>query len=142
MAGQVGRTEGVGWNIGVSRTVSHPLAEVWELLVSKEGLRLWLGDVGDWSPAKGERYETATGITGEVRSRHEQNRLRLTWRPSDWSHDTTVQVAVTPSDERTLLRFHQEWLASPEERASQRDYWRAALDQVLNTLENRTQSAS
>jgi uncharacterized protein YndB with AHSA1/START domain len=32
-----GLTRGVGWEIGVSRTVAFPLEEVWDFLTSPEG---------------------------------------------------------------------------------------------------------
>jgi uncharacterized protein YndB with AHSA1/START domain len=78
-------------------------------------------------PHKGARYETTDGTSGEVRSFHELNRVRLTWRPRRWDHDTTVQVAITPRGKGTRLRFHQEWLADADERARQRDHCRACL---------------
>ena len=43
-ARHVGLTKDAGWEIGVSRTVPHPLDEVWRLLTSDEGLALWLGE--------------------------------------------------------------------------------------------------
>lgn len=39
----VGETRDVGWQIGVSRTVDHPIEDVWALLASEAGLDLWLG---------------------------------------------------------------------------------------------------
>ncbi|MGW5195605.1 SRPBCC domain-containing protein [Kribbella sp. NPDC004138] len=48
------------------------------------------------------------------------NRVRLTWQPVDWSHDSTVQVTVSASSGGTVVRFHQERLASAAERERQR----------------------
>jgi uncharacterized protein YndB with AHSA1/START domain len=130
----IGQTKDVGWNIGVSRTVPHPVEHVWRLLTSRRGLRLWLGET-ELGSHKGDRYRTTDGTVGELRSFHENNRLRLTWRPPDWDHDTTVQVALTARGEtRTVLRFHQEWLADAEEREQQRDHWRAVMDEVVAAL--------
>ena len=129
----VGQTKDVGWHIGVSKTVPHPVEHVWALLTSRDGLRLWLGDV-ELSTAKGDRYETPNGTVGEIRSFHEHNRVRLTWRPADWDHDTTVQVAVVGQGDKTMLRFHQEWLADADERARQREHWRAVMASVEAAL--------
>jgi uncharacterized protein YndB with AHSA1/START domain len=128
-----GQTKDVGWNIGVSKTLPCSVEQVWALLTSADGLRLWLGDV-TLGTRKGDRYETADGTVGEIRSFHPHDRVRLTWRPADWTHDTTVQVAVTGSGEKTVLRFHQEWLADAGERERQREHWRAAMARVVAAL--------
>jgi uncharacterized protein YndB with AHSA1/START domain len=127
-----GQTKDVGFNVGVSKTIAVPLADVWDFIVSGEGLKIWLGE-GVRLAVK-ERYETTEGTVGEVRSLHEHDRVRLTWRPEDWDHDTTVQVAMVASGEKTMLRFHQEWLADADERSRQRDHWQAVLAAVVDAL--------
>ena len=42
---EVGRTKDAGFQIGVSRTVPHDAAAVWELLTSSVGLAVWLGEL-------------------------------------------------------------------------------------------------
>ncbi|WP_431925283.1 SRPBCC family protein [Amycolatopsis tucumanensis] len=132
MTKEVGRTADAGWQVGVSRTLPYPAAAVWEFLTSTAGAEIWLGAVVPGG--KGERYETAGGTTGEVRSYRELDRIRLTWRPKDWDHDSTVQVTVSPSGDRTVVRFHQEWLAGAEERAAQREHWKGVVDRVAEAL--------
>lgn len=130
----VGQTKDVGFNIGVSKTVSYPIEQVWRLITSPEGIAIWLGVGVTELGRKGGRYQTADGTTGEIRSHHELDRVRLTWRPADWDHDTTVQVAVTSQGDRTLLVFHQEWLADSAERERQRTHWRKVMADVLDAL--------
>ncbi|MGQ0840376.1 hypothetical protein [Actinokineospora sp.] len=69
-----------------------------------------------------------------MRGYHEHDRVRLTWRPAGWDHDTTIQVAVSGSGSRTVLRFHQEWLADAEERGRQREHWRKVLADMVAAL--------
>lgn len=126
---EVGRTRDAGWEIGVSRTVDGPIGAVWDLIVSPEGTAIWLGD--GVTLVKGEPYETSAGAHGEVRSRHELDRIRLTWWPPGWSHDTTLQLTVRASGEhRTRIGIHQERLADAAERERQRRHWQ----QVINAL--------
>ncbi|NIH79287.1 SRPBCC family protein [Amycolatopsis viridis] len=132
MTNEVGRTAGAGWQIGVSRTLPHPASAVWAFLTSAEGAAIWLGTAVPERP--GERYETASGTAGEVRSFRELDRIRLTWRPRDWDHESTVQVTVSGSGDRSVLRFHQEWLANAEERARQREHWTGVIDRVADAL--------
>ncbi|MGH3427328.1 MAG: SRPBCC domain-containing protein [Mycobacteriales bacterium] len=61
-------------------------------------------------------------------------RIRLTWCPSGWEHDTTLQVTVSASGSGTLLRFHQERLASPAEREAQRIHWQSVVDALAAAL--------
>lgn len=130
-----GLTKDAGWEIGVSRTVPYPVEQVWDLLLSSRGLRLWLGET-ELGTSRGDRYETADGTVGELRGLRRNDRVRITWRPPDWDHESTVQIAVTPrGDGRTVLRFHQERLADEAERTRQRDHWRAVLTRVIDALE-------
>ncbi len=86
----------------------------------------------------GAAYQTSDGTSGEVRSFRPLDRVRLTWQPEDWTHDSTVQFTVSrTASGRTLLRFHQERLADATEREQQRAHWTAVLDAVVTALENR-----
>ena len=136
VATPVGLTRDAGWQIGVSRTLDHPVGQVWEFLTSPEGRAVWLGHGVDLLDERGRAYRTAEGTAGEVRSVRDRDRIRLTWRPEGWDHDSTVQVAVTAAGGgRTVLRFHQERLADAAERARQRAHWRAVLDSVAAALD-------
>lgn len=129
-----GLTKDAGWNIGVSRTLPHSIEDVWDFVTSPEGVALWLGS--GVALAEGISYETDDGTVGEVRSLHANDRVRLTWHPADWSHDSTVQVAVAASGQKTVLRFHQERLASANERERQRAHWAQVMTAVVEKLDS------
>lgn len=132
----VGLTRDAGWQIGVSATLLVPIEQVWGFLTSPEGMRLWLGHEVDLLHEPGQPYRTQDGTHGEVRSLRPRDRVRLTWRPPGWDHDSTVQVAVQVAGPgRTLLRFHQERLADAGERERQRTHWRAVLTSVVAALQ-------
>jgi uncharacterized protein YndB with AHSA1/START domain len=109
----VGKTKDAGWQIGVSITVGRPATEVWSRLTSPDGLAIWLGSGVELAGSAHQRYETSTGTTGEVRSHRPHDRIRLTWKPSDWDHDTTPQITLDDRGDRTGVRFHQERLRMP-----------------------------
>ncbi|MEU8524402.1 MULTISPECIES: SRPBCC domain-containing protein [Streptomyces] len=124
-----GLTRDAGWEIGVSRTFPLPPSAVWDFVVSPEGVALWLGPGVVLPTEKGETYETADGVTGELRGYRPGDRVRLTYGP------TTVQVAVSATGEgRAVLRFHQERMADEAERERQRAHWRAVMAEVARTL--------
>ncbi len=129
----IGKTKDAGWEIGVSKTVPYPLRQVWDYL-SGPGLAVWLGDVR-LEPEKGAPYETADGTVGEVRGYRELERIRLTWKPKSWEHESTVQVALrSVGPDKTAVGFHQERLAGPEERAAQREHWQGVMKSVVDGL--------
>ncbi|KDN87693.1 hypothetical protein KCH_05480 [Kitasatospora cheerisanensis KCTC 2395] len=66
-----------------------------------------------------------------MRGYRPQDRIRVT------RGTTTVQVTVAPAADgaRTMLRFHQEHLASAEEREQQRTHWQAVLDRAAAVLD-------
>lgn len=132
---EVGHTRDAGWEIGVSRTLPQAPDTVWALLTGPEGLALWLGPDAVLTPERGAPYRTSDGTVGQVRSYRPHDRVRLTWRPPGWDHDSTVQVAIVPaSGNRTSVRFHQERLSGPQEREEQRAHWRAVLDAIEDAL--------
>ena len=130
----VGKTKDAGWQIGVSITVHRPAPEVWDWLIGPEGFGTWLGDDVELTGTKGESYETADGTHGELRSFRPLDRIRLTWQPPDWAHDSTIQIAIDDRGDRTRIVFHQERLASAEERAAQREHWKAVSERVRRGL--------
>ena len=110
------------------------LAKVWAAIVDDDGVRTWLGDGVHLPAHRGTPYTTATGTRGEFRSFHPNDRIRLTWRPTEWDHESTVQVTVSERGGRTVIRFHQERLADPAERERQRGHWRAVMDELVEAL--------
>lgn len=130
---EVGETAGAGFEIGVQRTLPIAQDRLWELLLSADGRRLWLGDISAGALEAGATYETADGIHGELRTIKPEERLRLTWHPDDWDTDSTLQVSLAcprNSVEKTVLRFHQERLADSGTREAMREHWRAVLDRL------------
>jgi uncharacterized protein YndB with AHSA1/START domain len=132
----VGRTKDAGWEIGVSRTLPLPVEEVWDFLTSPAGSAVWLGAGVQRLDEPGAAYETEAGTAGQVRSFRPQDRVRLTWRPVEWDHDSTVQFTVTPvAGDRTRVVFHQERLVDAAERERQREHWQGVMDAVAAALE-------
>lgn len=130
MSDTTGLTKDAGWELGVRTTVPAPVEAVWAFLLG-EGLPVWLGDIAALPEEKGAAYSTADGVTGTIRSRTEGLRVRLTWRPDDWPHDSTLQVTVKPAASGTTIGFHHEHLADREERRMMLGHWKnvaAALD--------------
>ena len=134
----VGKTKDAGWQIGVSITVDRNVVDVWDYLMSRDGIETWLGAGVKFHGSKGEPYRTADGVTGELRSYRPLDRIRLTWHPEAWDHESTVQIALDDKGDRTRIVFHQERLADAEERKLQRAHWETVAKQVEHDLSHQT----
>ncbi len=131
------KTAGSGWQVGVSQTLPYAGSQVWDFLVGRDGVEIWLGPGAELSTDLGSTYETANGTTGEIRGFSAGDRLRLTWRPKDWDHDSTLQITVDGTDQKSTLRFHQEWLTGADEREEQRAYWTDVTERMVAALAER-----
>jgi len=122
MTDTTGRTKDAGWEVGVRQVVPARIEVAWEFLLG-DGLPLWLGET-TLPHSKGESYRTADGVAGEVRAYAENTKVRLTWRPEDWPHDTTLQVSVKEAVGGTTIVIHHERLADREERRMMLGHWK------------------
>ena len=127
----VGQTADADFQVGVQKTLHVPPDGAWSLLVEGPGRDIWLGRVEGLEFRKGERYRTAEGVWGEIRSVVPGQRIRLTWRRADLAQASTLQLYLVASGEKTSVRFHQERLSSLEERERMRAHWREALERLL-----------
>ena len=113
--------DATGLELGLRRDVDAAVDEVWEYFVV-DGLTTWLGDT-TLGLHKGDTYLTADGVAGEILSRTDQLRLRITWQPDDWDHDSTLQVTLMPAGSGTTIGFHHEGLTSSSERSRMLAHW-------------------
>jgi uncharacterized protein YndB with AHSA1/START domain len=114
-----GLTKDAGWQLGVRRTVAAPLEEVWDHLVSAEGLRPVL---------------TAGGTVTEARSRTERKRVRVRWREDGADHVTTLQLTLLTAVSGTTIALHQDQLTGPQERERLLTHWTRLLERIVADL--------
>ena len=128
-------TKDDGWDVGVRQTIDAPLDDVWAFLLGA-GLPIWLGNT-TLTLDKNARYATDDDIFGHVISVSPKSRLRLTWQPGEWDHDSTLHVTVKKTPEGTVLGFQQERLASREERKIMLSHWKDVLARLDDALAGR-----
>ncbi|NMR29262.1 SRPBCC domain-containing protein [Crystallibacter degradans] len=131
-----GLTQDAGWEMGVRKTVPAPLPQVWDFLIG-EGLPLWLGET-TLGARRRDQYETADGTRGEIRRFHPHERIRLTWEPQAWDHESILQITLMQVQAGTTIGFHQEQLASAAEREEMLDHWHDVADRIAAALGKRT----
>ena len=123
MSDTTGLTTDAGWELGVRTTVAAPLPEVWQYLLG-DGLALWLGEIDALPTEKGAAFATADGVHGTIRSFTDATRIRLSWKPDDWPHDTILQLTVKEAATGTTIGIHHEQLADREERKLMLGHWK------------------
>jgi uncharacterized protein YndB with AHSA1/START domain len=122
-----------GWEVSVRKTVPVPVADVWTFLIGA-GLALWLGDT-KLPKEKGAAFVTDDGVRGTLRLRTEGSRVRITWQPSDWPHDTNLALTVKDAEPGTIIEFHHEDLTDRDERRMMLGHWKNVLEQLAVALD-------
>lgn len=134
---EVGETAAAGYQVGCQRTLRISKPQLWEFLTSPAGMPTWLGADIDAALAPGERFETDEAIRGEIRTRADGERLRLTWQPSGWDRPSTLQLTLSyPRNTagKTTLRIHHEHLSDAATREAMRSRWTAVLDAIEDQI--------
>lgn len=124
------RTNDKGWEVGVRETVNALLPAVWQFLIG-DGVSLWLGETTLLLDT-GATYQTTDGVRGEVRSCTPNAKIRITWWPEDWPHDTLLQVTVREATTGTTIGFHHEQLADRDERKMMLGHWKNVIGAIAS----------
>lgn len=129
----VGLTAGAGFQIGVRRTIALSQEKTWELLISPQGRKLWLGETPTITFEKGQAFCSKEGVNGVFRVVKPGEQLRLSWQPTGWPEASTLQIRLLPaaSPGRTTISFHQEHLDSMQRREEMKVRWEAVLNRLM-----------
>lgn len=138
----LGETESVGYEIGVSKTLQISTEKLWKILMSPEGVSIWLGKA-DFKLEKGFLYETANKTSGEIRTIDPGIRIRLTYQIKPDAKPSTLQMYLMANGKynsretnstKTSLRFHHEKLQDNKEREAMKKHWQEILKKIENHL--------
>ena len=129
---EIGLTKDTGWQVGLRRTIPVPVEMIWDLLISPQGIRIWLGDGEPFELAKGAKYHLDDGTSGEVRVVKPLSHFRITRFPPvpDYLRASTVQIRVLGNKEKTTLVFHEEHLPNKQARLSRKSYYLQVIEQI------------
>lgn len=130
-----GRNLKGSWSATISKALWRPQREVWDFMMSEEGLADWLEPLEGLRLVKGATFEAPDGIFGEVRSFLAPQRLRLRFQDAEIPKPWTLQVWVIARPQgRSIVVFTPEGLSSARERQKQREQWRAAVERLATKL--------
>jgi len=119
--------------LDVRRTLPGPLGRVWQLLVSREGAGVWLGE-GAVLGGKGEPYHCADGTSGVVRSYHPLEQLRVSWHATPDSPPSVVEVDLRADGDATVIDLHHDRIDDADLRDTLQVRWGARLDALADKI--------
>ena len=129
MERQTGKTKDVGFQFGIRKTYSISLESAWDVLFSKKGINIWLGELNAELKIK-EKFKTKNGIEGFVRVLKPYSHIRLNWKMGHWTNLSTVQIRVIGTNGKTTVSFHQEKLLNSDQRNEMKEYWNEIIDRI------------
>jgi hypothetical protein len=101
---------------------------MWNFLVSPQGLKIWLSPMSPLIVKPGEQYEIEGGIFGEVRTMKKPQRIRLSWQETETLKKTIVQIMVIPRPrEKCVLAIQHEKLPSASAKEKMLRHWKNVL---------------
>lgn len=131
-----GQTADGKFKVGVQKTLPINVKKLWQFIIGSKGLSIWLGNgLEELEFEKNSTYQTNNGTTGEIRSFYPHKRLRLTWQPSEWTNQSTLQLHLLDKGDRTALRFQHEKLADIHQRNQMKEHWRNILQNIKNSID-------
>ncbi len=128
-----GLTRDTGWQIGVRRTILVPAAILWDFILSKQGLTIWLGTGLDTPFLEGKEYQLTDGTTGKIRVYQPGSHFRISRNPPDPSYDrpSLIQLRILAVDDKSILVFHEEHLPTGEERQRRKTHYLGVIDKIM-----------
>ena len=132
---QTGLTRDSGFQMGVRKTIPGNQVDVWNFLISDEGVMQWLGPIDPGRLIPGQPFSLENGIEGEVTVLKLQSHIRMKWRKSSWKNTSRLQIRVLPAGkDKTVIAFHQEKLDDPAQRVSMKKHWKKVIAGIENKL--------
>ena len=119
--------------VRVTRTVTAPVADVWEHLVSPAGTSALLG-AGAELGTKGESWHSSDGPHGVLRSYHPLEQVRVSWHADDDGPASLVDLHLVADGDATRLDIVHERLTATDPHPDLQGHWEGALDRFASGL--------
>ncbi|MDO5498417.1 MAG: SRPBCC domain-containing protein [Propionibacteriaceae bacterium] len=117
-------------SVRVTRTLAHPLQDVWNVLMAPNGATALLGEGGELGN-KGDGWQSSDGTYGVTRSFHPLEQIRFSWHADQDAPATLVDLHMRAVDSKTTeLELVHEHLPSDADRDWLAQHWDAALARI------------
>jgi uncharacterized protein YndB with AHSA1/START domain len=115
--------------VHASRTVPAAPEQVWQHLISSEGVQALLGP-GASLGSKGESWHSDEGPHGVVRSYHPLEQIRVSWHADEDAPASLVDLQLAPDGDGTRIDLVHEHADDPGLKAR----WDGALERLASGL--------
>jgi uncharacterized protein YndB with AHSA1/START domain len=124
------------YQVDIQDTINVPARDVWNFLLSKRGLGIWLKT---WKLDKWEtgiHFTTEHGVKGKVRVFNPYSHIRLSWHPPHWENSSILEIRTLARNGGTLLHFHMEQLTTVAQKEEMEKYWMQVLDELFSVMKS------
>ena len=125
----------LGFQVSVSKVFSVRTETMWEFLLSKTGIDIWLGDIALDDFELQKPFVTSEGIEGKLTVFVPDCHLRFKRKPKHWEKPATVELRVTNTKGKASVIFHITSFFKIEQREELRAYYKNVVSKMLTELE-------
>lgn len=124
----------MGYQVSVSKIFPCDTAEIWEFLLSENGIYIWLGKINLDDFELQKQFITDTNVEGKLTVFVPDCHLRFKWKPSNWDKQSTVELRVKNSKGKASVIFHHTGFYKIEQQEELRQYWKTVISKMLDEL--------
>ncbi len=124
----------LGFQVSVTKVFPVSTEILWEFLLSKTGLYIWLGEI-DLDDFELQRpFVTNEGIEVKLTVFVPDSHLRFKRKPKQWDTPATVELRVTKSKGKSSLIFHITGFFKIEQKEELRAYYKSVISRIFVEL--------
>jgi activator of HSP90 ATPase len=124
----------LGFQVSVRKTFHVNTETMWDFILSKHGIGVWLGKINIDDFELQKPFTTEEGIEGKLTVFVPNCHLRLKWKPKIWLKYSTIELRVTNTKGRASVLFHQTGFFDIEKREELRIYWKNIVSKMTVEL--------
>jgi activator of HSP90 ATPase len=126
----VGLTQNFGFQYSITRTYAVSTDAAWDFLLSESGISVWLGTINKNDFELHHPFTTAEGIEGKITIFRADSHLRLSWKPSHWLNNSSIEIRVFNVKGRAKIGLLQTRMIDVQQREEVKAYWMKIMQEI------------
>ena len=125
----------LGFQVSVSKVFPFRTDTMWEFLLSKTGIDIWLGEIDSDDFELQKPFVTSEGIEGKLTVFVPDSHLRFKRKPKHWDKPATIELRVSNAKGKSSVIFHATGFFKIEQKEELRSYYKDVVSRLLAELE-------